>query len=198
MLSISRADSSTAFKPRPLGPPVGAVLQAGAAAGLHGVTRCFGTLSVATLSPNPYAAAAGDVTLNMPTVNTFIVEDSPIILDNLVATLEELAPVKVVGSAPDESSALRWLLQPGASCDLVIIDVFLKAGSGLGVLQQLAQSQVPGKRVVLTNYATPNMRERCTALGADRVFDKSNELDELITYCSRLADGDDTKSIELS
>jgi len=136
---------------------------------------------------------------NMPTVHTFIVEDSPIILDNLVATLEELAPVKVIGFAPDETGALQWLLRPGTACDLVIIDVFLKAGSGLGVLQQLAQSHVPGKRVVLTNYATPNMRERCTALGADRVFDKSNELDELISYCARLGDGgDDSKHAELS
>ena len=49
----------------------------------------------------------------MPNVNTFIVEDSPIILDNLVATLEELAPVTVVGSARDEASAVRWLADPG-------------------------------------------------------------------------------------
>ena len=182
-------------------PPVGTVLRGISPARLHRRDAAFGTLGAESWSRTPYAAtSAGGVTLNMPTVNTFIVEDSPIILDNLVATLEELAPVKVVGSAPDETSALQWLLRTDVACDLVIIDVFLKAGSGLGVLQQLAQAGVPGKRVVLTNYATPNMRERCTALGADRVFDKSNELDELISYCSRLADGggDDTKPIELS
>jgi len=50
---------------------------------------------------------AAPVAWNMPNVNTFIVEDSPIILDNLVATLEELAPVRVVGSAADEASAGR-------------------------------------------------------------------------------------------
>jgi uncharacterized protein YdcH (DUF465 family) len=36
---------------------------------------------------------------------------------------------------------------------------------------------------VLTNYPSPDMRQRCAALGADRLFDKSRELDELITYC---------------
>ncbi len=188
-------------KARAATPEVGSFLHGISPARLQAQLEAFGKLPAATLSPYPYAAAeAGGVTLNMPTVNTFIVEDSPIILDNLVATLEELAPVKVVGSAPDESAALQWLLRPGTACDLVIIDVFLKAGSGLGVLQQLAQSNVPGKRVVLTNYATPNMRERCTALGADRVFDKSNELDELISYCARLADGggDDSKLLGLS
>jgi DNA-binding NarL/FixJ family response regulator len=122
-------------------------------------------------------------------VKTFIVEDSPIILDNLVATLEELAPVRVVGSAPDEEGAVQWLTADGRSVDLVIIDVFLKAGSGLGVLKRAAQGNLPGKRVVLTNYATSEMRKKCLELGADRVFDKSNELDDLLTYCSRLSDG---------
>jgi DNA-binding NarL/FixJ family response regulator len=126
----------------------------------------------------------------MLSVKTFIVEDSPIILDNLVATLEELAPVHVVGSAADEEGAMTWLNSDGRSVDLVIIDVFLKAGSGLGVLKRAAQSNVPGKRVVLTNYATSEMRKKCLELGADRVFDKSNELDDLVMYCARLSNGD--------
>ncbi len=122
-------------------------------------------------------------------VKTFIVEDSPIILDNLVATLEELAPVRVVGSAPDEEGAVTWLTAEGCDVDLVIIDVFLKAGSGLGVLKRAAQRNLPGKRVVLTNYATHEMRTKCLELGADRVFDKSNELDDLVTYCANLSNG---------
>ena len=125
----------------------------------------------------------------MQPVKTFIVEDSPIILDNLVATLEELAPVLVVGSAPDEDAAVEWLTADGRDVDLVIIDVFLKGGSGLGVLKRAAQRSVPGKRVVLTNYATTEMRKKCLELGADRVFDKSNQLDDLLLYCARLAGG---------
>ena len=39
------------------------------------------------------------------------------------------------------------------------------------------------KVVLLTNYATPEIRERAIALGADAVFDKSNEIDELLAYC---------------
>ena len=37
--------------------------------------------------------------------------------------------------------------------------------------------------VVLSNYATTDMRKRCSQLGADAVFDKSNEIDALIDYC---------------
>jgi hypothetical protein len=31
------------------------------------------------------------------------------------------------------------------------------------------------------------MRRKCLELGADQVFDKSNEIDALIQYCGRLA-----------
>jgi DNA-binding NarL/FixJ family response regulator len=122
-------------------------------------------------------------------VKTFIVEDSPLILERLVLTLEELAPVEVVGSAADEASAVAWLEQPEHECELIIIDVFLKSGTGLGVLRAAQQLGLPGKRVVLTNYATANMRETCQQLGADRVFDKSSELEELLAYCEGLHTG---------
>ncbi len=124
-----------------------------------------------------------------PRVQTFIVEDSPIILDNLIATLEEMAPVRVVGHAPDESSALHQLQQLVPQLDLLIIDIFLKSGSGLGVLRGSVGTGNLVKRVVLTNYATPDMREKCRALGADRVFDKSKDLDQLIDYCASLGQG---------
>jgi DNA-binding NarL/FixJ family response regulator len=123
----------------------------------------------------------------MQPLETFIVEDSPVIRDNLIATLEELAPIKVVGTAEDEATALEWLGQAGSRIDLVIIDIFLKHGSGLGVLRQVTGLPRGAKLVVLTNYATPDMRQKCLELGADRVFDKSDEIDGLIQYCGRLA-----------
>lgn len=119
-------------------------------------------------------------------MKTFVVEDSEVILRNLVATLEELTPVKVVGSAPDAASAIDWLIQPTNMFDLVIIDIFLKSSSGLTVLSSILELAIQAKRVVLTNYATPEMRARCAALGAHRVFDKSSEIDELVEYCVQL------------
>lgn len=125
----------------------------------------------------------------MPALNAFIVEDSPVIRENLIAALEELAPVKVIGTAEDEPTAVSWLGGDRA-CDLVIIDIFLKRGSGLGVLRAASELRKPMSLVVLSNYATPDMRRKCLELGASRVFDKSNEIDALILYCTRLADGD--------
>ena len=122
------------------------------------------------------------------TLHCFLVEDSPIIRQNLIATLEEMLPMKVVGTAENEQSALEWMRTPGSQCELMIIDIFLKAGSGLEVLKHAAKWQPQAKRVVLTNYATPDMRRRCTELGAAKVFDKSSELEELLAYCGTLSD----------
>lgn len=151
----------------------------------------------------PAGVYSNEVLPPMKPINVFLVEDSPIIRDSLIATLEELAPVKVVGTAEDESSAVQWLAQPDHHCDLVIVDIFLKKGSGLGVLKAANDPNHQQQRlvvmVVLSNYATPDIRQKCLQLGADRVFDKSNDIDALIQYCCRLAagDGSDTGMGEL-
>lgn len=125
----------------------------------------------------------------MQSLKTYIVEDSKVIRDSLIATLEELVPVAVVGTADTESAAVDWLGNADHPVDLLIVDIFLKEGSGLGVLQ--AAQKLRGHRtvVVLSNYATADMRRKCLNLGADRVFDKSNDIDALISYCNALAQG---------
>ena len=67
-------------------------------------------------------------------IRTFLVEDNPTILGNLVSTLEELAPVKMIGSADSENDGAAWLNRHSGQWDLAIIDLFLKQGSGLGIL----------------------------------------------------------------
>ena len=134
----------------------------------------------------PTARTAGDVTPPR-TLDVFVVEDNVIVLENLIGALEELAPVHVMGSAADESVAVDWLRSNGERCDLVIIDIFLRTGSGLGVIAAARRRRPDAALVVLSNYATDEMHERCLASGADRVFDKSREIDQLIAYCVALA-----------
>lgn len=124
----------------------------------------------------------------MPELRAFVVEDSPVIRDNLIAALEELVPLKVIGFAENEADAVRWLSTESNSCDLAIIDIFLRSGSGLGVLRSLKAYNAGIERVVLTNYASVDIRRQCLQLGASRVFDKSNEIDALIGYCLTLLD----------
>jgi DNA-binding NarL/FixJ family response regulator len=116
----------------------------------------------------------------------FLVEDNAVIRQNLIATLEEMLTVEVIGTADDEPGALRWLQSAPKPCDLVIIDLFLKHGSGFGVLSRVHDLMPEAHPVVLSNYATPDIRRRCLALGAERVFDKSAELEDLLDHCGAL------------
>ena len=53
-------------------------------------------------------------------------------------------------------------------------------------LRRCLQRQPHQRAVVLSNYATDDMRSRCRALGADAVFDKSNELEDFMDWCNGL------------
>ncbi|MEY4562201.1 MAG: hypothetical protein RLZZ618_1478 [Pseudomonadota bacterium] len=120
-------------------------------------------------------------------LKTYLVEDSSVIRDNLLGWLGDTVPIDVLGSAVDEASAVEWLQAHGTECDLVIIDIVLKAGSGLGVLAACRERVGEGQWIVLSNHATIDIRQKCIELGADAVFDKSNEIDSLLLYCKRLA-----------
>jgi len=116
-------------------------------------------------------------------LKTYIVEDNATIRENLIGTLEELASITPLGWAETENEAKGWLAQHDGQWDLTIVDLFLKQGSGLGVLEACRGRPAGQRVVVLSNYATPDMRKRCSQLGADAVFDKSNEIDALVEYC---------------
>ena len=113
----------------------------------------------------------------------YIVEDSPTIRENLIETLQELAMVEPVGTAETEQEGKQWLAANDGYWDLAIVDLFLKEGNGLNVLQA-CRARKPGQKVVvLSNHATNDVRWRCQQLGADAVFDKSTEIDQLVEYC---------------
>ena len=116
-------------------------------------------------------------------LKTYIVEDNATIRENLIGTLEELACVESVGIAETEEDGKAWLIKNTAQWDLAIVDLFLRQGSGLGVLAACRARQPHQRVVVLSNYATPDVRVRCAQLGVDAVFDKSNEIDALVDYC---------------
>jgi DNA-binding NarL/FixJ family response regulator len=116
-------------------------------------------------------------------MRTYVVEDNATIRENLISTLEELAPVQTVGSADSEEEGAAWLSGHDGQWDLAIVDLFLKNGSGLRVLEACRKRGALQRMVVFTNYATREMRMRCAQLGVDAVFDKSTEIDNLLAYC---------------
>lgn len=113
----------------------------------------------------------------------FVVEDNPEIHENLVGALEELTCVKVVGGAATEEGALDWIAQQNP-WDMLIVDLFLKGGSGMRVVQHVQRTRPEQKIIVFSNYVNASVRKRCAQLGVDAVFDKSTEIDALVDYCS--------------
>lgn len=110
-----------------------------------------------------------------------------IIRDSLIEALEDLAGARIVATAQDEAGALAWLRRHPSAWKLAVIDLFLTQGSGIGVLKAIANRGADQHAVVLTNYATADIRQRCMNAGANTVFDKSTQLEEFLDYCRGLA-----------
>ncbi|WP_427913704.1 response regulator [Ramlibacter sp. MMS24-I3-19] len=117
-------------------------------------------------------------------LRAFVVEDNATLREQLVGALEELTCVQVIGSCGTEDEALAWLAT-GQPWDLLMVDLFLRQGSGMGLVQRVAPRQAEQRLVVFSNYVNAGVRKRCAQLGVDAVFDKSTEIDALVDYCAR-------------
>jgi CheY-like chemotaxis protein len=116
-------------------------------------------------------------------LKVFLIEDSILLQELLGGMLSEIDGVEFCGSADGEAEALRMLA--ARPVDLVIIDIELREGSGIGVLDALnADGDLYGnpRKAVLTNYAHAVMRQRCERLGMDAFFDKSLHINQLLDY----------------
>lgn len=136
----------------------------------------------ASFSPSPSCVAQA------PALRVYLVEDSPTIRENLMAALDDLVGTADMGWADGAAQGSAWLTSE-SSWDLAIVDLALRQGSGFDVLKACSGRDPEQKVVVLSNYATDDVRKRCLALGADAVFDKSTEIDALVDYCLALRDG---------
>jgi DNA-binding NarL/FixJ family response regulator len=117
-------------------------------------------------------------------IATILIEDSQTIRDALIPTMRELADLEVVATADTSERAIATLA--ATEWQLAVVDLFLKTGSGMEVLRNCSNRRTGQHVVVLTNYATSEIRQKCLALGATAVFDKSTELDDFFVYCSAL------------
>ena len=122
----------------------------------------------------------------MAKLKIYLVEDSSVIRENLVDALHESAPIEIVGCADDERGAVAWLragndMRPGDRRHLP--EGRLRPRRAEGARRDAAAPP----RIVLSNHATPEIRKKCQELGATKVFDKSNELDEMLAWLSRFA-----------
>ena len=94
-------------------------------------------------------------------LKAYVVEDNATIRENLIGALEELTCVQVVGTSATEDEGLDWLDRNSADWDMVIVDLFLKQGSGIRLVQRVQPQARHQKIVVFSNYVNA---ERAQAL----------------------------------
>jgi DNA-binding NarL/FixJ family response regulator len=128
---------------------------------------------------NVGAGRAGGGTSAATPLRVFLVEDSPSVRDRLIDFLAEPGRVDVIGFADTETEAVRQLWSEPV--DVAIVDLNLREGTGMGVIESLrALQSVPRPTVVvLTNYAFPEFEVACRERGADYFFDKSTQFGAL-------------------
>jgi len=115
----------------------------------------------------------------MARLRVALVDDSERIRARLAEMLGEIANVEIVFAADTEGEAVRLLAQQ--EWDVLILDLQLRVGTGLGVLKAMQGLRGRDGRVaiVFTNYGFRQYRERSIALGADCFFDKARDFDAL-------------------
>lgn len=116
-------------------------------------------------------------------LDVLILEDSRLLRELLVDVLSSIDDIAVVAQAEEQETGLRLteMHQP----HLVIVDLELAGGSGIGFLDALRKDRGrygDPRAVVFTNHGSSVLRRRCENLGIDGFFDKSYQLDDLIDY----------------
>lgn len=113
----------------------------------------------------------------------FLVEDNPELRATIKEAINNICDAQVIGTAETEAQAIAWLNDHHGAWRLAVVDLFLKTGTGFGVLEQLTPRTAREQVIVLTNSATLENRNRCLELGALAVYDKTTEFEAFLDHC---------------
>ena len=122
-------------------------------------------------------------------MRVFLVEDLPAVRTLVIENLEDIRGLELAGYAETEDAALSWL--DSHECEVLILDLELKQGNGIGVLKQLAASgSRPGLlKIIYSNHIGPNIRRLAAKFGAAYFFDKSLDTPQLRLLLEGLSAG---------
>lgn len=121
-------------------------------------------------------------------VRVYLVEDMKHVRSLMQELLTALGNFSIVGSASTEAEALLWLDEHPEEWDLLVADLILDQGTGLGVVAK-CRHRPPGRKVVvLSDYVTPGIHKHCLALGADAAIHKT-DMPAFLGFCRGVAAG---------
>ena len=123
----------------------------------------------------------------MARLRVALVDDSERIRARLAEMMGEIPNVEIAFAADTEGEAIRLIAQE--EWDVLILDLQLRLGTGLGVLKAMQGLLGRDERVamIFTNYGFRQYRDRTLALGADYFFDKARDFDALRTAVTERA-----------
>jgi DNA-binding NarL/FixJ family response regulator len=116
----------------------------------------------------------------------FLVEDSGVVRDLIVAELADLPGISWAGFSDSENDALAQLqAQP---CDVLIIDIELRQGNGMSLLRKLAREDgyTESLKIVFSNNVCDAYRRAGVQYGVQHFFDKSFDLPKLRALLERM------------
>ena len=81
-------------------------------------------------------------------VRVFLVEDSKHLQGVVTDLLRSMGDFEVIGASTTEAEAIHWLVERPAGWDLVVVDLVLEQGTGMGVIAR-CEPRAPGAKVVV-------------------------------------------------
>ena len=129
-------------------------------------------------------------------IRVFLVEDMRQMQGVISDLLNVVGTFDIVCTMRTEAEAIQWLKDHPGEWDLALIDLILEQGTGMGVVPRARAAAPSAQVLVLSDYATPGVRQHCLKLGASAVFQKSQEMRAFMDYCAALVDPDPESKAE--
>jgi DNA-binding NarL/FixJ family response regulator len=117
-------------------------------------------------------------------MTVMLIEDSVAVRDRLIERLSEVPGLEIAGMAEDEDGAL--LLYDRCQPDTAVLDICLRNGSGIVVLEHIKRHDRRCLVIVLTNCVHAEFRRRCERAGADYFFEKFREFDQVVSVIQKM------------
>jgi len=117
-------------------------------------------------------------------MKVLIVDDSALIRVRLAELLTELEGIEIVAQSDNAFDAAKLIKQ--LEPDVAILDLRMPKRSGMDLIEDVKSGPQRPKIIMLTNFPTPENREKCLSSGADYFFDKSSEIEGVMAVLKDL------------
>lgn len=116
-----------------------------------------------------------------------IIDDHPIIRQGFASLIQEQPDLILCGEGETSGECIQLVQQHNP--DVVIVDLFLKEGSGFELIKQIRAFQSNAKILVCSVYSEEQFGERVILAGANGFVDKSEAVDKLLDAIYAVMDG---------